>query len=37
MKPGQRILKAHGDSQQVAECLTKIMTPEAAHRRALGL
>ena len=24
--PGQRILKAHGDSQQVADCLTKIMT-----------
>ena len=34
---GQRILKVHGDSQQVADCLTKIMTPQAAHRRALGL
>ena len=37
VEPGQRILKVHGDSQQVAECLTKIMTPRAAHRRALGL
>ena len=37
MEPGQRILKAHGDSQQVADCFTKIMTPQAAHRRALGL
>ena len=37
MEPGQRILKVHGDSQQVADCLTKIMTPRAAHRRALGL
>ena len=37
MEPGQRILKVQGDSQQVAECLTKIMTPRAAHRRALGL
>ena len=36
-EPGQRILKAHGDSQQVAGCLTKIMTPQAAYRRALGL
>ena len=35
MEPGQRILKVHGDSQQVADCLTKIMTPQAAHRRAL--
>ena len=35
MEPGQRILKVHGDSQQVADCLTKIMTPRAAHRRAL--
>ena len=34
MEPGQRILKVHGDSQQVADCLTKIMTP---HRKALGL
>ena len=33
----QRILKVHGDSQQVADCLTKIMTPQAAHRRPLGL
>ena len=37
MEPGHRILKVHGDSQQVADCLTKIMTPQAAHRRALGL
>ena len=37
MEPGRRILKVHGDSQQVADCLTKIMTPQAAHRRALGL
>ena len=37
MEPGQRILKVHCDSQQVADCLTKIMTPRAAHRRALGL
>ena len=37
MEPGQRILKAHGDSQQVADCRTGIMTPQAAHRRALGL
>ena len=37
MEPGQRILKVHGKSQPVAGCLTKIMTPQAAHRRALGL
>ena len=37
MELGQRILKAHGDSQQVADCLTKITTPQAAHRKALGL
>ena len=37
MKPGQRILKIHGDSQQVAGCLTKITTPRAAHRKALGV
>ena len=37
MEPGQRILKVHGDSQQLADCLTKIMTHQAAHRRALGL
>ena len=37
MEPGQRILKVHGDSQQVADCLTKITTPQAAHRRTLGL
>ena len=36
-EPGQRILKVHGDSQQVADCLTKITTPRAAHRKALGL
>ena len=34
MEPGQRILKTHGDSQQVADCLTKITT-RAAHRKAL--
>ena len=27
----------HGDSQQVADCLTKITTPRGAHRQALGL
>ena len=37
MELGQRILKVHGDSQQVADCLTKITTPQAAHRRALCL
>ena len=37
MEPGQRILKVHGDSQQVADCFTKVMTLQAAHRRALGL
>ena len=37
MEPGQRILKVHGDSQHVADCLTRIQTPQAAHRRALGL
>ena len=37
MEPEQRILKVHGDSQQVANCLTKIMTPQATHRRSLGL
>ena len=36
-EPGQRILNVHGDRQQVADSLTKIMTPRAAHRRALGL
>ena len=35
MEPGQRILKVHGDSRQVADCLTKITTPRAAHRKAL--
>ena len=35
MEPGQRILQVHGDSQQVADCRTKIMTPRAAHRKAL--
>ena len=30
MEPGHRIPKVHGDSQQVADCLT----PQAAHRRA---
>ena len=37
MELGQRISKVHGDSQQVADCLTKIKTPEAGHRKALGL
>ena len=37
MELGQRILKVHGDSQQVADCLTKVTTPRAAHRKALGL
>ena len=37
MEPGQRIFKVRGDSQQVADCLTKITTPRAAHRKALGL
>ena len=37
MVPGQRILKVHGDSQQVADCSTKNMAPQAAHRRALAL
>ena len=36
MEPGQRILEVHGNSQQIADCLTKIMTPRAAHRKALG-
>ena len=33
MEPGQRILKIHGDSQQVADCITKNTTPRAASRR----
>ena len=37
MEPGQRVLKVHGDSQQVAECFAKITTLRAAHRKALGL
>ena len=37
MEPGQSILKVYGDSQQVADCLTKITTPRAAHHKALGL
>ena len=32
MDLGQHILKVHGDSQRIAACLTKIMTPQAAHR-----
>ena len=36
MEPGQRILKVHGNNQQIADCLTKVMTPQAAHREALG-
>ena len=35
MELGQRILKVHGDSQQVADCLMKIMTRQEAHRRAM--
>ena len=35
MELGQRIMKVHGDSQQFADCLTKMMTPQAAHGRAL--
>ena len=31
------LLKIHGDSQQVADCLTKITTLRAAHRNALAL
>ena len=37
MKPGQRVLKMHGDSQQVVGCLTKKTTPREAHRKALGV
>ena len=37
MEPGQRILKVRCDSHQVADCLTKILTPQAAHLGALGL
>ena len=37
MELGQRILKVHGDSQQVADCLTKMRTPRAAYSEALGL
>ena len=37
MEPGPRMLRVHGDSQQLADCLTKIMTPRAALRKALGL
>ena len=37
MEPGQRILTVHGDSQPVADCLRKITTSGAAHRKALGL
>ena len=33
----KRILKVHGDSQQVADCLNEITTPRAGHRKALGL
>ena len=36
MELGQRILKVHGDCQQVAGCLTKNTTLRAAHRKALG-
>ena len=37
MEPGQRILKEHGDSQQVADCLTKMTTPRVARRKALEI
>ena len=37
LEPGQRILKVHGNSQQIAHCLTKVMTPQAEHRAAFGL
>ena len=37
IEPGQRVLKIHGDSQQVDDCLTKITIPRAAHRKALGI
>ena len=36
LEPGQRVLKVHGNSRQIADCLTKVMTPQAAHREALG-
>ena len=36
MDPGQRILKVHDNNQQIADCLTQVMTPQAAHREALG-
>ena len=36
MERGKRILTVHGDSQQVAHCLTKITIPQVAHRKALG-
>ena len=34
MELGPRILKVHGDSQQVADCLIQITIPRAAHRKA---
>ena len=34
IEPGQRILKVHGDCQQIEDCLTKITMPQAAHREA---
>ena len=37
MEPGQHILKVHVDSLQITDWFTKIMTPQADHRRALGL
>ena len=37
MEPEQRILKVHGDSPQVADCLTKITTARTAHPKALRL
>ena len=37
MERGQRILNVRGDSQQVADCITKFTTPRVAHRKALGL
>ena len=37
MEPGQRVLKVFGDSQQIADFPTKVMTLKIAHRRAPGL
>ena len=37
MELGPRTLMVHGDTQQIADCLTKITTPEVVHREELGL